>query len=100
MRLMAKNKKRWVAFSAAAIMALGLTLPSTIRAGAYTLDNAATFVGEARTPDSLDAMTRQGFRTEGGLVDPNFENVALNVKPRSEYGGPWSFTHQDELGLP
>ena len=51
MRLMAKNKKRWVAFSAAAIMALGLTLPSTIRAGAYTLDNAATFVGEARTPD-------------------------------------------------
>lgn len=100
MRLMAKNKKRWVAFSAAAIMALGLTLPSTIRAGAYTLDNAATFVGEARTPDSLDAMTRQGFRTEGGMVDPNFENVALNVKPRSEYGGPWSFTHQDELGAP
>lgn len=69
MRLMAKNKKRWVAFSAAAIMALGLTLPSTIRAGAYTLDNAETFVGEARTPDSLDEMTRQGFphgRGNGG----------------------------------
>ncbi len=98
MRLMGKKRERMLAVAAAAVMALGMFVPGVVKADAYTLDNAGTFVEAARTPDSLPAMTRQGFRAEGGMVDPNFENVALNVKPRSEYGGPWSFAHQDEIG--
>ncbi len=98
MRTTTKNSKRLIAFSATAIMALGLTLPGAVRANAYTVDEAAEFTKEVRTPDSLAPMTRQGFRSEAGIVDPNFQDASVSVIPRDQYGGPWSFSHQDEIG--
>lgn len=81
MRTTTKNSKRLIAFSATAIMALGLTLPGAVRANAYTVDEAAEFTKEVRTPDSLAPMTRQGFRSEAGIVDPNFQDASVSVTP-------------------
>lgn len=93
MRNIFSGKKKFAAIAAAVALTMGIGFSGTLQANAYTIDQAATL--EARTPDSLETMTRQGYRTEGGMVNPNFEDG--NAIPRNQYGGPWSFTHQDEL---
>ena len=70
-------------------------IPSAIKASAYTAEDVATL--EARTPNSLDAMKTQGYRAEGGMENPNFEDG--NAKSRMEYGGPWAFANiKDTVG--
>ncbi len=95
MKSMIKTKKA-LALSAAAVFVLGGAIaPSVLGVSAYTLDDVPTL--EARTPDSLAAMTEQGFRAEGGMVNPNFEDG--NAISRLEYGGPWAFAHiMDTVG--
>ncbi|MDE5896921.1 MAG: hypothetical protein K2H43_03805, partial [Clostridia bacterium] len=94
---MAKGKKA-LAFSAAAVLALGggiIGIPTALNASAYTMDEVDTL--EARTPDSLDPMKQQGFRTEAGMINPNFEDG--NAISRLEYGGPWAFANiMDTVG--
>lgn len=95
MRTLAKSKKVLALSVAAMLAAGGLGIPAAMHAGAYTADDAATL--QARTPDSLEAMKKQGFRAEGGMVNPNFEDG--NPVSRLDYGGPWSFANiKDTVG--
>ncbi len=96
MKATAKNRKGLLALGVAAVIAMGggaLAAPLTARA--YTVDDVPT-LDDPITPESRGVMDHQGWRTEGGVVDPYFEDTT-SVVPRSQYGGPWSFTHQDEL---
>ncbi|MDR3318837.1 MAG: Ig-like domain-containing protein [Clostridiales bacterium] len=76
----------------AALFAAGLC-GSAVTAFGVTTGEAAALV--AVHPDSLDPMTRVG---ENALVNPNFADGS--AIPRTQYGGPWAFTNNDELGVP
>lgn len=94
-----KHINKILAIAVAFALTLAI-LPKATQAKAIEFDPSVTvedIVQNPRTPDQLDPMTEKGYRTEAGLVNPNFDDPT-GVKPRSEYGGPWSFTHQDELG--
>lgn len=69
----------------------GLGLQDRVKAGAVTLEQAATH--EAVAPNSLGKINTVRLHT--GQANPNFADGT--AKPRTEYGGPWSFTYQDEL---
>lgn len=96
MKAITTGKKRLLALSIAAAMVMGgCVFAAPITANAYTVDDVAS-LDPPIAPSTRTVMDHQGWRTEGGIVDPYFEDTT-SVMPRTNYGGPWSFTHVSEL---
>ncbi len=63
-----------------------------IKAGAVTVDEATEHTAVA--PNTLEKINT--VRLHAGQANQNFADGT--AKARTEYGGPWSFTHCDEFG--
>lgn len=82
------------AMVAAPVLAGGVSPREALKAGAITAEQAAAQTAVA--PNALEKINT--VRLHAGQANQNFADGT--AKPRTEYGGPWSFSHCDEFGGP
>jgi hypothetical protein len=85
-------KKKLMVLLTVIAFALSLTPLIAANPAVYAYTNAEVAAMEPVAPNTLNPITQIGTNV---LSDPNFYDNG--VIPRTDYGGPWSFTHNDEI---